>query len=46
MIAQFTQGTIDKPEVSILELVGNNLEVSSMLVDNGDLIVRLYNSDS
>lgn len=46
MVARFTSSSRGLPERSILETVGDNLEVSSMVVENGNLLVRIYNTSS
>lgn len=46
MVARFTSSSPGLPERSILGTVGDNLEVSSMVVENGNLLVRIYNTSS
>ena len=46
MLARLSNNTQEPSELSILETLGNNLEVTSMVIDEGNLIVRLYNTSS
>ncbi|MDY9919386.1 alpha-mannosidase [Proteiniphilum saccharofermentans] len=46
MVAQFTSGSPEQQERSILETIGDNLEITSMVVENGNLLVRIYNTSS
>ncbi|RNC65514.1 glycoside hydrolase family 38 C-terminal domain-containing protein [Proteiniphilum sp. X52] len=46
MVAQFMSGSPEQQQRSILETVGDNLEISSMVVENGNLLVRIYNTSS
>lgn len=46
MVAQFVSHSSSQPERSILEVVGDNLEITSMVVENDNLVVRFYNTSS
>jgi len=46
MVAQFTSYSPETTEISFLETIGDNVEVSSMVVENGNLLVRVYNTSS
>lgn len=46
MVAQFTTRSTEIPEMSLLETVGDNLEITSMIVEDGHLLVRIYNTSS
>lgn len=46
MVAQFTSRSSELQERSILETIGDNLEITSMIVENGNLLVRIYNTSS
>lgn len=46
MIAQFVSHSSELQERSILETTGDNLEITSMVVENGNLLVRIYNTSS
>ena len=46
LVARFTSKLNDLPQNSLLEIVDKNLEVSSLIVDGDNLIVRLYNTSS
>jgi alpha-mannosidase len=46
LIARFGSDSPEHQERSILETVGDNLEISSMVVENGHLVVRIYNTSS
>ena len=46
MLVRLSNNTQDPSEFSILETLGSNLEVTSMVIDEGKLIVRLYNTSS
>lgn len=46
MIAQFTTPTPEMPGMSLLGTVSDNLEISSMVIENGNLLVRIYNTSS
>lgn len=46
MVARFTSSSPEMPEISLLETVGDNLEVISMVVENENLLVRIYNTSS
>ena len=46
MLVRLSNNTQEPSEFSILETLGSNLEVTSMVIDEGKLIVRLYNTSS
>jgi hypothetical protein len=46
MVAQFTTRSTEIPEMSLLETVGDNLGITSMIVEDGNLLVRIYNTSS
>ncbi|WP_323402112.1 glycoside hydrolase family 38 C-terminal domain-containing protein [Proteiniphilum sp.] len=46
MVAQLTPHSTGVPDMSLLETVGDNLEISSMTVENKNLLIRIYNTSS
>ena len=46
MFVRFSNNTQEPAEFSILETLGDNIEVTSMIIDEDKLIVRLYNTSS
>ncbi|HCB89816.1 MAG TPA: hypothetical protein DEP71_11115 [Porphyromonadaceae bacterium] len=46
MVAQFTARSSELQERSILETTGDNLEITSMVVENDNLFIRIYNTSS
>ncbi len=46
MVAQFTSCSSESPTTSILEVIGDNLEVTSMVIEDDNLLVRIYNTSS
>lgn len=46
LIARHTKQMAAKPKWSLLETVGDNLEVTSMIIENNNLLVRIYNTSS
>ena len=46
LVAHFTSKSNELPQNSLLEIMDKNLEVSSLTIDDNNLIVRLYNSSS
>ena len=46
LIAKITDGSNSPTERILFEIVDKNLEISSMTIENNDLIVRFYNASS
>lgn len=46
ILAQFTSHAAEPQERSILETVGDNLEISAVTVEDNNLLVRIYNTSS
>ncbi len=46
MVVRFSNNSQEPAEFSILETLGDNLEITSMIIDEDKLIVRLYNTSS
>ncbi|MGV8963724.1 MAG: glycoside hydrolase family 38 C-terminal domain-containing protein [Candidatus Saccharimonadaceae bacterium] len=46
MVAKFTSRSSELQERSILETIGDNLEISSLIVEDDNLLVRIYNTSS